>query len=116
MSGYPQTYAPGEVVVTFGASIITGFGDEIVSAKRNVPLNSMVVGADGESAFVRSADRTGEVKVTLKQTSMSNLTLSSIVQLDELVGGQVRPLMLADNNGNLLWAGEGRLAGYPEEI
>lgn len=114
--GPAQTYAPGEVVVTFLGNIITGFGDEIVSAKRNSPLFTQVVGADGEVTFVKSADKTGEVKVTVKQTSRANAILGAIVQADELAGLQQGPVMIADNNGHVIWAGIGRLAGWPEEV
>lgn len=116
MSGTPQTYAPGEVTVIFGGNIITGFGDEIVSTKRNEMLFSQTVGADGESTHVKNANRSGEVKITLKQTSAGNATLGAIVQKDEIDGDQIKSLMIKDNNGHVIAAGKGRLAGYPEAV
>ena len=113
---FVQTYAPGEMVVGFIGRLVTGFGDEIVSCKRNSPLFTQVVGADGEVTHVKSADKTGEVSITVKQTSAANFILGSIVKADELLGGQIGPLMISDNNGHVFWSGMGRLAGYPEEV
>lgn len=111
---FVQTYAPGRIVVSFGGQLLTGFGDEIVEVKRNTEVFETVVGADGEVARRQSADKTGEVKITLKQTSGANATLSALMRTDELTGATVAEIMIADNNGTVLWAGEGWIKGWPE--
>src|SRR5574343_244689 len=100
MSKPIQTYAPGEVIVTFMGQLLTGFGDDIFTAKRSTKTFEQRVGADGEVTHVKSADRTGEVKVTAKQTSAINAILGGIIQADELAGGMVGELLMADNNGH----------------
>jgi hypothetical protein len=116
MAAYVQTYAPGETIVTFKGHLLSGFGDEIVNCKRNNPLFTLVIGADGEGTYVKSADKSGEVTITVKQTSGANAVLGAIVQLDEVVGLMIGPLMIVDNNGHTLWSGSGRLAGYPDTV
>lgn len=111
---FVQTYSPGRMVVTFGGQILTGFGDEIVTCKRMAELFETVVGADGEVARRQSADMTGEVQITLKQTSGANALLAALLRADELTGVVVNEIMIADNNGNTVWAGEGWIKGWPE--
>jgi len=111
---YVQTYAPGLMVVTFGGQIITGFGDEIVTCKRNEDVYEPVVGADGEVARRQSANQTGEIQITLKQTSGGNATLGGLLALDELLGSQVHPILIVDNLGQTVHAGEGWIKGWPE--
>ena len=111
-----QTYAPGEVHVSFKGKTVTGFGDEIVSVKRNEMLFTTVVGADGEVTRVKNSNKTGEVKITVKQTSAANALLGAIVEKDEITGDQVGALMIKDNNGHTMWSGEGWLAGWPEAV
>lgn len=111
---FVQTYAPGRTVVTYSGTIITGFGDEIVTCKRTTDVFEPVVGADGEVARRQSADKTGEVTITLKQTSGANATLEGFLRADELAGVSVGEVLVADNNGNVMWAGEGWIKGWPE--
>ena len=112
----PVTYAPGQVIVSFLGNILTGFGDEIVKVTPSGDGGfARVVGADGEVARRQSADETGEVTVTLKQTSGANATLQAIHSRD-LLGAipQVGPLMISDGNGNILWSAEAWIRTLPE--
>lgn len=112
----PITYAPGQVVVSFLGNILTGFGDEIVKVTPSSEGGfTKVMGADGEVARRQSADESGEISVTLKQTSGSNATLQAIYARDQLgVVPQVGALLISDNNGNVLWSAEAWIRILPE--
>lgn len=111
---FVKTYSPGQTVVSFAGQILTGFGDEIVTCKRTEDVYETIIGADGEVARRKSSNKTGEVQITCKQTSKSNFLLGALLQADELLGGNVGALMIADNNGNAMWSGEGWIKGWPE--
>jgi hypothetical protein len=112
----PVTYAPGQVVVSFLGNILTGFGDEIVKVTPSSEGGfTKVMGADGEVSRRQSADESGEIAVTLKQTSGSNSTLQAIYARDlRRVVPQVGPLLISDNNGNVLWSAEAWIRILPE--
>lgn len=97
-----KTYNPKLVAVSFANIPLTGFGDTFISAERNSDAFSVVVGADGEVSRVQSADRSGKVTITLKQTSLSNDLLSAYALADELTGLSVGSLLVKDIAGTTL--------------
>jgi hypothetical protein len=112
---FVRTYAPGRTIASFWGQLLTGFGDEIVTCKRTEDVFETVVGADGEVARRQSSNKTGEVQVTVKQTSAANAILSSLLRADELSGvSGVGPLLVKDNTGTTMWSGDGWLKGWPE--
>lgn len=95
-----KTYDPKLIVITFGGIALTGYEDgTFVDAKPSADRFSRKVGADGEVARSRSADRTHEITLTLQQVSPSNDYLSSVLLLDTVANKGVLPLQIADLNG-----------------
>lgn len=97
-----KTYNPKLVSVSFAGFPLSGFGDTYISAERNTDAFTVVVGADGESSRVASADRSGKVTITLKQTSLSNDVLSALAVTDELSGLGTGALFIKDIGGTTL--------------
>jgi len=112
----PKTYAPHEVSVIFGAIILSGFmTGTIIEVARNEKLFKQITGVDGEGADVKSNNRSGTVKITLLQTSLTNQALSAIHFLDETSNAGVYPLIIKDNNGlDLVFSPACRLEGPPD--
>ena len=112
----PKTYAPHEVSVIFGATILSGYmTGTFIEVARNEKLFNQTVGVDGEGADVKSNNKSGTVKVTLMQTSLTNQALSTIHAADEISNAGVYPLTIKDNNGFDLHFSPGcRLEGPPD--
>lgn len=74
-----QQYSPKDVVCSWNGIAIEGFApDSFLRIQRTSPLVSQVVGAGGQVALTRNADKTGSIEIELMQTSPSNLMLSAI--------------------------------------
>ena len=87
------TYDPGDVRLTVGGNIISGFAeDTMVTVERNSDSYTMSVGCGGEVTRSRGRDTTGRITITLKQTSGSNGVLSLLNILDEQSGGGIVPV------------------------
>lgn len=101
-----KTYDPAKVIITFGASTITGTADgTFVNIE---PISDGITsqsGADGEVARAMSSDRRHRVTMTLQQTSRSNDVLSGYHEADRLSGGGgALPLTVRDLRGTTLFA------------
>lgn len=95
-----KTYSVGDVVLVVGGSLISGFADgTFVTVEREVDAMTKVVGADGEVSRTRSANYSGMLTATLKQTSDSNRILASYAMLDEAGGSGVVDVLLSDKIG-----------------
>ncbi len=99
-----RTYDPKLVVITVGAAIITGLAeDTFVSVEEIGDGVQSVSGADGEVARSLSADRRARITLTLLQTSISNVALSELLQIDRASGGNgVFAVSVADLRGSTL--------------
>jgi len=97
-----KTFNPKLVSVSFAGYQLSGFGDTFISAERNTDAFTLVKGADGETSRVASADRSGKVTITLKQSSLSNDILSGLAALDELSGLGTGSLLIKDIAGTTL--------------
>lgn len=98
-----KTYSPKKVVVIWGGQPLTGYVDgSFVKVAQAGDAFTKYVGADGEVSRVASADESGQISVTLKQTSGSNDYLSSEHRTDRrlLTGG--KPLIVEDTSGRTL--------------
>lgn len=98
------SYSPKDVSISFDGVAITGFApDTFVSLRRNSDLLGETVGAAGELALTKIADRTGEIEITLMQTASSNLALSALALATEN-GGSITTgvLMIQDPSGSVL--------------
>lgn len=103
MAAPSLSYDPGQVIVTFLGTPLHGFADgTFVKVTRNEEAFKLQVGADGEAARVRNRNRSGQVAITLQQTSVSNDVLSAAAALDELAAGGTGALLIKDLNGTTL--------------
>lgn len=105
------TFDPSKVLVNFHGYQLNGFADgTFVEADRDTDSFSKTVGADGEVAWLKSADDSGTIKVTVLQTSAANDVLSAELAKDELSGTNIGTVFIKDLTGRTLVQGaEARL-------
>ena len=95
-----KTYDPKKVILLVNGTPIGGFADgTFIKAARSNDMFSKVSGADGEVTRVKSNDLSGEVVITLAQSSPSNDVLSALALKDELSNTGVVPVSIADSSG-----------------
>lgn len=100
------TYAPKEISVIVAGAIMTGYAeDTFVVVDRASDTFTKTVGADGKVSRTHSADRSGSIVLTLKQTSPSNDVLSALQIADELRYNAKFPVEVEDSNGTSLYVG-----------
>lgn len=100
-----DSYSPAAIVVTFAAQILRGYADgSFVTAKRNTEATTLHVGADGRTTVVFSADKSGEITVTLAQSSQSNDILTALYAEQE-AGLIPKPIFIKDVLGTTLVSG-----------
>ncbi len=105
--GQLKTYNPGQVSVTFGPNILSGFGDgSITTVVRNEDTWTHKKGTDGKGTRSKSNNKGGIITVTLDQASSANAVLSTIAKVDELSATQILPIVVRDASGNTLHTGE----------
>lgn len=76
----PNTFDPGKLLVTFGVLILKGWAEgDMVTIEKLGPGDRLVVGSGGETARVRSRDKSYRVKCRLLDTSPINDALSLLV-------------------------------------
>ncbi len=112
-------YNADEYVISLGGIRIQGFADgEFMNIKPTRPKFERTVGVDGEVARARNSDRTVIVKLTLLQTSASNLYLTTLLQtdMDAPNGAGVVPFLGQDISGNSVCTAEQAwVVDFPEE-
>lgn len=95
------TYDPKNVIVTVDGTNLSGFADgTFVTVERASETFTKVVGAYGEVARVKSADRSGSMTITLMQTSNSNLFLNSLANRDEQSSDGIVAIQVKDSTTN----------------
>lgn len=98
-----KTYDPAQVLLIIAGIPISGYAKgTFINAGRENPTFNLSVGSDGEGARAKSNDKSGNLTLTLIQTSVSNDALSGLHALDEASGDGVGPLLLKDNSGRTL--------------
>src|SRR3990172_6159999 len=103
-----KKYDPKNVVVIVGAIIInSGFApDTFVEVERDEDAFTKSVGADGEVTRTRNRNKTGQIRITLQQSSETNALLSALALIDESTGDGVVPCAVKDLGGLTLHAAE----------
>jgi hypothetical protein len=98
-------FDPKKVVIIFGGTPIDGFADGTFAelAPNNADGFQKQVGADGEVARAKSADNTHTLTITLMQSSLGNIALSTIRNTDKLAGKSILSLEITDLNGGSLF-------------
>lgn len=98
-----KQYDPKKVPIIFAGQLISGFADgTFLTIKRQTDTFSSMAGADGEVAVVQSADKRGEIVITLLQTSASNDILSAKFAAQELTGIVGEPFLAKDLLGTTI--------------
>jgi hypothetical protein len=83
----PALYDPLSMAIMMGGQLLSGFMDSsFLSAERNEDSATLNMGADGEGAIARNRNRSGQIKITLQQTSPANAILSAYHRLFEISG------------------------------
>lgn len=96
----PTTYDPGLYVLTLFGLIIGGYADgTFIEIQREEDAFFKKVGAGGEVSRTRNRNRSGSLKLTLKQTSATNELLSAKADLDEKGGVGYGAMLLKDLGG-----------------
>jgi len=92
-------YDPRNVAVIVNGQEIVGFAEgTFIEAERSTERWSADVGAKGEVTFVRSADDTGTVTITLKHNSPSNSHLYELFQQQDEQGAAPITISIQDRN------------------
>lgn len=88
---------------------MSGFSDgTFLEVIRNEQTWNLVVGADGYATRGKTNNYSGQVTLTLKQSSPSNDVLSGFIALDELTNNGIVPVLIKDLSGNSTYfAGQG---------
>jgi len=92
-------YDPRNVAVIVNGREIVGFAEgTFIEAERSTERYSADVGAKGEVTFVRSADDTGTVTITLKHNSPSNAFLHQLWQQQDNPNAEPITILVQDRN------------------
>lgn len=95
-----KTIDPAQLTIVFGGIIFEGYTDgSFVSIERNEDTWTSKTGCDGQTARVKSNNRTARLTVTLQQSSKTNDALSNLMNADEANGSGVAPLHVRDAAG-----------------
>lgn len=110
-------YDPKSTTLIVSGVIVSGYASgTFIKVKRNKEIFTQKVGAHGDVVDVRSADRTGQITITLLAQSNTNDAFSLLLQIDEKApyGSKSLPLILKDMNGTTIIGGLGRIKGWPD--
>lgn len=101
-SGEVKTYDPKLVTITFGGIIFFDFPDgDFVEFSSDDAFES-IRGADGSEERVNKNVFSGDLTLTLKQTSRTNDDLTQVLNADKLLNNGIRPLQIKDLRGTTL--------------
>lgn len=112
-----RTYDPNKIIVVFGAIPMTGFGEgSFVTIARNGDLFEKSRGADGTVDRINKNATDFSVTIVLKQTSIANDALSTIMTQDLLTNTGKYPLSIKDLTGTeLFFAPQSWIAKDPDD-
>ena len=95
-----RTYSSRRVSIIIGGTPITGFApDTFINVAPSADNFTKSVGASGEVSRAEMADRTGQVTLTLQQTSPSNDFLTDLYIQDRQTLAETVTFLLKDENG-----------------
>lgn len=99
-----RPYAPKDVVVSWNGIPITGFAEgTFVTMKRSSESKKKSVGGQGDVCITMNADTSGEVELTLMQSSPANGLLAAALHAEELLKvPTVGVLLVSDPSGAVL--------------
>ena len=98
-----KTYDPKDVSVIVGGFPMTGFADgEFITVERSNNTFEKATGADGETTRVKQNDKSGEMTLTLMQTSQSNNILTTFAIADEEANAGIVPVLIKEGNSGTI--------------
>jgi len=101
-----RQYDPSQVIFNVGGRDVFGFADgSFIEVDRNADAVETKVGSDGEVTRVMSANRSGNFKCVLQQSSPLNDYFSSLATQDEKTKDAIVTVFLKDGNGTTLALG-----------
>ena len=104
-----HTYSSDEVIITFGAIILSGIADgTFVTVEANEDSFAVMVGSDGDACRSKSNNRSARITATLLQSSATNDLLSAVHNIDiqSPSGDGIYPMLVKDNTGRTLHTAE----------
>lgn len=100
-----RTFDPSQTILTVNGIPISGYADGTgIRVSRSNDMYSKSSGMDGVTSRSKSSDKSGEITITLAQTSPSNDVLSVIALADETRNAGVIPVTVADLSGRSIYA------------
>jgi hypothetical protein len=110
-----RTYDPASVIITIGGVPMSGFTDgTFLEITRDEAMWSKIVGADGYVTRGKTNNFSGNLTLTLKQSSPSNDVLSGFAAVDELTNSGIVPVLIKDLSGtSTYFSGQGWIQQYP---
>lgn len=101
-----KSYTPKLVAFSYAGQLLTGYADgDFASATFSEDAATLIVGADGESCFIDSANKSGEVTLTLLRSSNSNDLLMALYQ-SQRIALVPKPLYVKDISGRSVISGQ----------
>ncbi len=94
-----ETFDPKDLLVSVGGLVLTGFAKRMLTVSRDEHTVRDERGLEGEIVRYLTEDRRGLLSFTLLPTSYSNLGLSALINVDELTGISVFPVIIKDARG-----------------
>lgn len=105
--GKISTYNPKEIIVSFGAHMVSGFAeDSFVTIDPNGDGVTKKIGCDGEVVRSVSPDDTYVVKVSLLQSSETNKFLQDRLNQDIKTGDGMFPVIVKDLKGGMVFSAD----------
>lgn len=111
------SYNPKQVVVTFGGTKLSGFGDGVfVTISKREDTFTTIDGADGDSTRSLNPSTTYDVTITLLDGSSSNDAMSTYYIADAQTGLGTLPLFVKDTQGREVFISEAAWIVKPADI
>lgn len=112
-----RTYDPKKVIVTFGTIVMTGFAaGTFITITRNGDVFEKERGADGTVDRINKNATDFSIAMTIKQTSITNDLLSTVMIADINSNSGIFPFTVKDLGGTeLFFAGQAWIAKDPDD-
>lgn len=99
-----RTYDPKQVIITIGGIPMSGFADgTFVTVMRESDTFEKVSGADGVVTRAKQNDFSGNMTLSLAQSSPSNDVLTAFAKTDEVSNDGIVPVVIKDFSGRSVY-------------
>lgn len=114
------TYNPAAIVADLSGYVIPSKDfarDRFISVRPEGPEFEKILGIRGKHTWVHNRNRSGEIKITLMQTSEANRVFSNIVQMDSVnLTGRLHFNLKDVEGSSLVAVTDCRILGIPEIV